>query len=108
MPMSMMNDTEGVDSELYNEQPEGKPEAKSVDEETQEEAGTIVPVSVLTTPGGPPPKVGDEIVVKVAALHGDEAEIIYAPAKAGGESKPGTPAPEMGASEELDQMGKEY
>lgn len=108
MPVAK-TDMDGMDSSLYGEQPmqeggkaeEGK---ESIDEEAQEQAGTIVPLSVLTGKEGPP-KVGDEIVVKVVALHGDEAEIVYAPEKPGGETetKPG-----MGANEELESLNTQY
>lgn len=75
--MSSMMD--GVDDSLYGEDtPKSKPE--SVDEEEAMNASALVDLKVLTGKHGPP-KEGDEIVVKVVKIHGDQAEISYAPEK---------------------------
>lgn len=74
-----MHDTEAMDS-LYGD---GKPEPKSVDDENKEdmEHTAVVPLKVLQSHDGEPVKEGDEIVVQVVAVHGDEAEVKYAPKK---------------------------
>jgi exosome complex RNA-binding protein Csl4 len=79
---------EGMDSSLYSEDapatdtekaPDGKPE--SVDEQEAMDPTSLVDVKVLTGKNGAP-KEGDEIMVKVVKIHGDQAEIEYAPEKA--------------------------
>ena len=57
-------------------------EGGNVDQQIQEENAhsAVVPNAVLMGPDGKPPKEGDEIVVKVIKLYGEnEAEIAYAP-----------------------------
>ena len=65
--------------EMYNQsQPE---EAQgSVDEEEAEamETSAMVPLKMVTPHDGKGVKVGDEIMVRVKAIHGDQAEIVYA------------------------------
>src|SRR5271169_3571705 len=97
---------DGMES-LYEDQSKGPSE--SVDQQEQEEMANqaVVPINVLQGKDGEPVKVGDEIVVKVTAMHGDsEATIIYAPKK---KEEPGeTPPNEMSPDDELESMGKEY
>jgi hypothetical protein len=90
---------EGMDSSLYGEDapapdaPEsedkpqdGKPD--SVDEQEAMDPTSLVDLKVLTGKHGAP-KEGDEIVVKVVKIHGDQAEIEYAPEKEGeGDKEP--------------------
>ena len=80
-----------------------KGEHETVDQEEAEDMAdtAVVPVKVLMGKDGEMPKEGDGIVVKVTKMHGDEAEIAYAPKK----KEPGEPS--MGPDEELDEMGKE-
>lgn len=73
---------DGMDDSLYegdSESPE-KPDTKTVYEEESMEPTSLVDMKVLTGKHGPP-KEGDEIVVKVVKIHGDQAEIQYAPEK---------------------------
>lgn len=77
----------------------GKPE--SIDQEEQEQMANkaVVPQAVLKKGPGDTLKVGDERVVKVIALNGDdEATVIYAPEK---------PEEEEGKSPEGEGMGEE-
>lgn len=83
-----MTSLDGVDESLYGEDkpdseptdkaPEGK--AESVDEQEAMDPTSLVDLKVLTGKHGTP-KEGDEIVVKVVKIHGDQAEIEYAPEK---------------------------
>lgn len=71
-------------------------------DETETAANTaVVDNKVLMGADGRPPKEGDEIVVRVVKVYGDESEIEYAPAKGG--EKP-TPPSEMTANQEFDSM----
>lgn len=74
-----MTSLDGMDDSLYSDDaPKGKTE--SVDEQEQMDPTSLVDLKVLTGKHGPP-KEGDEIVVKVVKIHGDQAEIEYAPEK---------------------------
>lgn len=91
-----------------------KPE--SIDQENAEEMSkkAVVPMSVLMGKHTEPLKVGDEVVLKVTGIHGDEAEVEYS------ETPPGSIGKEEGgyggegegmgesANDELDRLGKEY
>jgi hypothetical protein len=75
---------DGMSDELYGggEDAPPKPDSKpSVDEQEQMNPTTLVDLKVLTGKDGISPKVGEERVVKVTAIHGDQAEIEYAPEK---------------------------
>lgn len=71
--------------DLYaaGEPSKGKPE--SIDEEEAEDMAetAVVPIKVLQGAKAEPVKVGDEIVVKVTSVQGDQAQIKYAPEKPG-------------------------
>lgn len=88
-----------------SEPDEGK--GQSIDEEEKEQMGktAVVSMAVLTGKKGGPPKVGDEIVVKLVAIHGEDGEIEYSE----------TPPAEIGeregygkedADKELDEMSE--
>lgn len=66
--------------DLYGE---SDPQEKSVDQEEKESMmhTALVPVRVLQDSPDEEVKEGDEIVVKVMKVHGEEAEIQYAPKK---------------------------
>lgn len=101
-----MTSMDGMDDSLYGDSPdkeESKPE--SIDEEEAMNPSSLVDLKVLTGKHGPP-KEGDEIVVKVVKIHGDQAEIAYAPEKPDEES--GETKPDMEPDEELAKMNKEY
>lgn len=94
MPRTMYDNpgpTDGMSSDmddLYDEG--GEDESREpVDQEIQEDASNIalVPLNVLQGPKGHEVKEGDEIVVQVVAIHGDEAEVKYAPERGGGGSE---------------------
>ena len=78
-----MSELSGMDDSLYEGNKEEKPDSKpeSVDEQEAMDATTLVDLKVLTGKDGVKPKVGEERVVKVVAIHGDQAEISYAPEK---------------------------
>lgn len=78
-----MTSLEGVDDSLYSEDSPPKPEQgkpESVDEQEQMNPTALLDLKVLTGKHGPP-KEGDEVVVKVVKIHGDSAEVEYAPEK---------------------------
>lgn len=79
----------------------GESEAQStetVDEEAAESPSALLPKTIL---GGKKFEVGDEVVLRIKADHGDEVEVEYAPEKPEGEGES-----ESGASE-LDRMDRE-
>lgn len=99
---------DGMDDSLYGEdspkQDSSKqpPKDKSEDESMEPEA--LVDMKVLTGKDGPP-KEGDEIVVKVVSIHGDQAVIQYAPekpdkGKTSGESEPD--------EDDMEQLNSKY
>lgn len=98
---SMPTDADdGLDSLYSQEEPmEGK---ESIDQEQAEEMETsaVVPVKLLQGGRSEPLKEGDEVMVKVKAVHGEEATIIYAPPEKEGadEAKPEAPMDEQLAS----------
>ena len=99
-PMGAMHGSDEMDG-LYGEsKPKGKPE--SIDQEEQEQMAqtALVPMKVAS-PGGEPVKPGDEIVMKVVAVHDDEVEMAYAPKKKEGMQEEGP-----SADEEIDSMDK--
>ena len=72
----------------------GKQPPKTVDEQEASEMETtaVVPLKLVTPHDGKGVKVGDEIMVKVTAINGDQATIAYATGK--------------GPDEELDSLDK--
>lgn len=96
---------------LYGDgEDKGAPPA-SIDQQEQEQMQetALVPIKLLDPHDGKGIKVGDEIVVRVKALHGDEAEVEYAPkeegGKEGGEGKGGAPGDEGESSDdEIDRL----
>ena len=97
----MMIGDEGEMDSLYSPdsgKPKGAPD--SIDQEIQEGETSTVPLSVLTGKHGPP-KEGDEVVLKVVKISGDQAVVAYAP------EKPGAEGEEMPADQELDKMSDE-
>jgi hypothetical protein len=101
---------EGAMDDLYGEGGEmPKGEKESVDEKSAMMAKTLVPLKVLQKDDQDKVEVGDERVVKVVAIHGDEAEVVYATGE--GEEHPephppGMPDEESGPAE-LDRMDQE-
>lgn len=99
-----MTSLEGVDDSLYSKDSPPKPEqgkAESVDEQEQMDPTVLVDLKVLTGKDGVKPKVGEERVVKVVAIHGDQAEIAYSeepPNKSEGGSE----------DDDLEQLNKSY
>lgn len=95
---------------------EGSPQeekGETVDQENEEQMSktAVVPLSVLMGKHTEPLKEGDEVVLKVKAIHGDEAEVEYSETPPGeigkGESEQGE-GMEESADDELDRLGKEY
>lgn len=98
---------EGMDA-LYQDGPESKGNTESVDQENREEMDhqASVPVKVLMGKHTEPLKEGDEVVVKIDKVDGENALISYS------ETKPSeigeTPPNEMSADDELEELGKQY
>lgn len=88
MPKQM---TTGGDADLDSLYGGGTPageaqagDRETVDQETQEDVNTaVVPVKVLMGPTTEPLKKGDEVVLKVVEVYGDEAEVAYSKTKPG-------------------------
>ena len=104
---------EGAMDDLYGEGGEmPKGEKESVDEKSAMMAKTLVPLKVLQKDDNDKVEVGDERVVKVVAIHGDEAEVVYATGEGkeeemeGKEHEPGMHDEESGPAE-LDRMDQE-
>lgn len=78
----MMNDTEEMDG-LYGEGSPKEEAKESVDQENQEEMShtALVPMKVLQGESSEPVKEGEEVVLKVVKVHGDEAEVVYSSTK---------------------------
>lgn len=80
-------------------------EPETTDEElSQSQQSALVPNKVLMGPDGQPPKEGDEIVMKVIKVYGDESEVAYAP-----KPKPGAASDPLSSAdteiEAMDQAG---
>jgi hypothetical protein len=75
---------------------EGSPKEESVDDQNAGNPTALLPKTIL---GGKTFKVGDEVVLKITADHGDEVAVAYAT------EKPGMSEEKSGA-EELDEMDK--
>jgi hypothetical protein len=107
MPMKQMA---GADSDMDSLYASGESDAAPADKgaETvdQEEAGddatALVPMKILQGKHPAPVKEGDEVVLKVVAVHGDEAEVAYSETKPG--AIPGAEGPS--ANDEIDSMDK--
>lgn len=74
------------------EQPEGKPAEEK--KEPEEHLTAVVPIALC-----PGMKPGDEMVVRILAVHEKDYEVEYAPEK-GSEEKPAAPPAESGAPNE--------
>lgn len=88
------------------DKPSSKEKPDSIDEENMEGTTALVPLGVLQDKAGESVKPGDEIVVKVKAVHGDEAEIYYAPKKEG--EHDASMHEGKSSDDELEELGKEY
>lgn len=93
---------EGMD-ELYAP---GKQPPKSVDEQEAAEMETtaIVPLKLVTPQDGKGVKVGDEVMVRITAINGDQATIEYAHGGKEPEGQASTPGEDMSADEELESI----
>lgn len=95
-----MTSLDGMDDSLYGEDtPKPDSQTKSVDEEEQMDPEALVNLKVLTGKHGPP-KEGDEIVVKVVSIHGDQAVIQYAPEKPSEDKEPD--------EDDMEQLNSKY
>ena len=102
MKMMPAETDDGLDNLYAQQEPEDNEGRESIDQEEAEEMQTtaVVPVKLLQGEGGEPLKVGDEVVVKVQELHGDEATIIYAPK----EETPAEPMAEGTGEKDLESL----
>lgn len=89
--MDSLYSEDGDKKESGEEQPE------SIDQEERQEMASkaVVPIKVLQAGPDDEVKVGDERVLKVVAVHDDQAEVVY--------SK--TPPGEIGAGDKGDDQG---
>lgn len=86
------DETEGME-DLYSGESESAAQeaAESPEKEQQEQEHgleAVAPMKVLQGPGGEPLKEGDEVVVKITGVHGDEVTFAYSntkPSEIGGE-----------------------
>jgi sRNA-binding carbon storage regulator CsrA len=103
-----MKTTDEMD-DLYSGGEPTQPKGPSIDDQEQQEMQETadVPVSLLNPHDGKGVKEGDEIVVKVVAVHGDTATIAYAP-KEGAEHEPETMAEGQSPDEEIDSLSDKY
>jgi len=85
---------------------------ESVDQQEQEEMSktAVVPMSVLMGDHTEPIKVGDEVVLKVKSIHGDQAMVEYSetpPGEIGHDEARGESGDED-PNAELDRLGSMY
>lgn len=99
--MMAQKDDSGVDEDLYDP---GTPKPKSVDEQEAEEPTALLPKSILAGKKFDP---GDEVVLKIVAMHGDEVEVEYATEKPGEEDHDES-KPHDDMDGELSSMNSEY
>ena len=96
---------EGVDDSLYDhgEDKGHKAPPKSVDEQEEENPTALIPKSLLA---GKKFEPGDEIVLEIVAIHGEEAEVKYAKEKSEEEHDP--EMHESGEDEDMKQLNERY
>lgn len=103
---SATDDSKDSADDLYGEG--GGGDEKSIDDQEKEEMmhTALVPIKVLQDSPDEEVKEGDEIVIKVKAVHGEEAEIMYAPKKKEGGEKGSMDHGDMkeSADKEIDGM----
>jgi hypothetical protein len=103
--MKMMPaETDEMDS-LYEGESKEAPESVDQEEAESMETTAVVPMKMLQGKSSEPLKVGDEVVVKVSSIHGDEVQIAYSQTKPGeigkGEEAGGE---EQSPDEEIDSL----
>lgn len=103
---------EGMDSLYGDESPKSKGTPETVDQENAEEMEhqAVIPLKVLMGKHTEPLKEGDEVVLKVDKINGDQATVSYSETPPGeiGKEKEGEPPSEMSADDELEELGKQY
>ncbi len=96
---------DGMDDSLYSDDtPKSGDKPDSVDEQEAMEPTAMIDMKVLAGKHGPP-KEGDEVVLKVVKVHGDQAEVEYSetPPESIGE---GESSPESG--DDMEQINSKY
>lgn len=95
---------------MYGKSPAAADKPKTVDEQEAEEMTkkAVVPLKVLMGEGGEPLKEGDEVVIKITGINGQDAEIEYSKTKPSEIGKSAEPSEEMSPEDELSQMDKQY
>lgn len=90
----------------------GDKSTQSVDQQNAEEMTkkAVLPMSVLMGDHTEPLNVGDEVVLKISAIHGDQAEVEYSETPPGeiGHEEAGGPGGEESPNDEIDRLSKEY
>lgn len=99
MPQDYSSNSGGGDP--YDDGPAAAPQAEPEGQEKSDEGGPtgVLPKSILM---GKDFNTGDELVLKILAIHDDEIEVGYAPEKGKGEGKEEmaeSPAPSGGGGE---------
>lgn len=81
--MQMDEEYGGMSDAYESDDTEAKSKPETVDEEEQEqmERKAVVPVKVLMGNHTEPIKAGDEVVLKVTDVNGDQATVVYSETK---------------------------
>lgn len=108
MKMMPVETDDGMDSLYGGDKAEPANPPESIDQEEAEtmEASAVVPMKLLMGKSAEPLKVGDEVVVKVKGIHGDEAEIEYSQTKPGEIGKGEAGGAEQSPDEEIDSLNE--
>lgn len=111
MAKETMQETDDGMDELYSSD-RGKTAPETIDQEETEEMGeqATVPLKVLMGKHTEPLKEGDEVVLKIDKISGDQAIVSYSetPPSEIGKGEEGEGPEEMSADDELDELGKQY
>lgn len=106
----MTQEPDEMDETYGNSPAPAGDKTKSVDEQEAQEMSqkAVIPLKVLMGNSTEPLKEGDEVVVKVTGIHGQEVEIEYSKTKPGEIGEEPEATEEMSPEAELDEMGKDY
>jgi hypothetical protein len=101
---TMPAETDNEMDSLYEGESKGAPESVDQEEAESMEATAVVPMKLLQGKSAEPLKVGDEVVVKVTELHGDEASIAYSQTKPSEIGKGEAGGEEQSPDDEIDSL----
>lgn len=100
-PGGGMSDDSMYSDAPNTEEPKGSPEGDEEGKEETEQPTALLPKSILA---GKQFNVGDEVVLKITAMHGDEIQVEYAPSEKKETAGPMEPTGEMGGDSEMGGM----